>query len=98
MLGQECSGINGDIVPILERLDPWWMWSSPATHQACVCDYGRINPARPFLLTSAGQYGALLTEVSLRVDTATRQVVRKLPTTTSPCRARHLPAARDWCP
>ena len=78
VLGQECSGINGDIVPILERLDPSVdVVVSGHTHQAYVCDYGRINPARPFLLTSAGQYGALLTEVSLRVDTATRQVVRK---------------------
>ena len=78
VLGQECSGINGDIVPILERLDPSVdVVVSGHTHQAYVCDYGRINPARPFLLTSAGQYGALLTEVSLRVDTASRQVVRK---------------------
>ena len=78
VLEHECSGINGDIVPILERLDPSVdVVVSGHTHQAYVCDYGRINPSRPFLLTSAGQYGALLTEVSLRVDTASRQVVRK---------------------
>ena len=63
VLGQECSGINGDIVPILERLDPSVdVVVSGHTHQAYVCDYARINPARPFLLTSAGQYGALLTD------------------------------------
>lgn len=78
VLEQQCSGINGDIVPILERLDPSVdVVVSGHTHQAYVCDYGRINPARPFLLTSAGQYGSLLTEVSLRVDPVTRKVVRK---------------------
>ena len=78
VLEQSCSGINGDIVPILERLDPAVdVVVSGHTHQAYVCDYGRVNPARPFLLTSAGQYGSLVTEVALQVDLNTRRVVRK---------------------
>lgn len=73
-----CAGLSGDIVPILERLDPAVdVVVSGHTHQAYVCDYARVNPARPFLLTSAGQYGTLLTDIQLRVDTRTRRVVRK---------------------
>lgn len=73
-----CAGLSGDIVPILERLDPAVdVVVSGHTHQAYVCDYSRVNPARPFLLTSAGQYGTLLTDIQLRVDTRTRRVVRK---------------------
>ncbi len=63
-----------------KRLDPSVdVVVSGHTHQAYVCDYGRINPSRPFLLTSAGQYGACSTEVSLRVDTASRQAVAETP-------------------
>ncbi len=73
-----CEGLSGDIVPILERLDPSVdVVVSGHTHQAYVCDYGRVNAARPFLLTSAGYYGTLLTEIRLAVDTQTRRVVRK---------------------
>lgn len=73
-----CAGLSGDIVPILERLDPAVdVVVSGHTHQAYVCDYGRVNPAKPFLLTSAGQYGTLLTDIQLRVDTRTRRVVHK---------------------
>ncbi|MBV7541704.1 bifunctional UDP-sugar hydrolase/5'-nucleotidase [Acidovorax sp. sic0104] len=73
-----CAGLSGDIVPILERLDSAIdVVVSGHTHQAYVCDYGTVNPAKPFLLTSAGQYGTLVTDISLRVDTRTRRVVRK---------------------
>ncbi len=73
-----CAGLSGDIVPILERLNPAVdVVVSGHTHQAYVCDYSRVNPAKPFLLTSAGQYGTLLTDIQLRVDTQTRRVIRK---------------------
>lgn len=73
-----CAGLSGDIVPILERLDPAVdVVISGHTHQAYVCDYSRVNPAKPFLLTSAGQYGTLLTDIQLRVDARTRRVVHK---------------------
>lgn len=56
-----CAGLSGDIVPILERLDPAVdVVVSGHTHQAYVCDYSRVNPAKPFLLTSAGQYLSLI--------------------------------------
>lgn len=44
-----CAGLSGDIVPILERLDPAVdVVVSGHTHQAYVCDYSRVNPAKPF--------------------------------------------------
>lgn len=73
-----CKGLSGDIVPILERLDPAVdVVVSGHTHRSYLCDYGTVNPAHPLLLTSAGQYGTHVTDISLRVDTATRRVVRK---------------------
>ncbi len=73
-----CEGLSGDIVPILQRLSPEVdVVVSGHTHRAYICDYGRVDPARPFLLTSAGVYGTLLTEIRLAVDTRTRRVARK---------------------
>lgn len=73
-----CAGLNGDIVPILERLDPAIdVVISGHTHQSYICDYGRQPPQRPLLLTSAGQYGTLVTDIALRFDTRTRQMVRQ---------------------
>jgi len=73
-----CSGLSGDIVPILERLsDQVDVVISGHTHQAYLCDYGRVNAAKPFLLTSAGLYGVLLTELRLTVDAHTHRVRAK---------------------
>ncbi len=73
-----CAGLSGDIVPILDRLSEQVdVVISGHTHRAYLCDYARVNPAKPFLLTSAGLYGTLLTEVHLSVDVATRRVVRR---------------------
>ena len=78
VLETSCAGLSGDIVPILERLDPSIdVVISGHTHQAYVCDYAKVNPQRPFLLTSAGQYGTLLTDIALRFDTGTRRLVQK---------------------
>ena len=73
-----CAGLSGDIVPILQRLDPAIdVVISGHTHQSYICDYPRPAPQTPLLLTSAGQYGTLLTDIALRYDTRTRQLVRK---------------------
>ena len=73
-----CAGLSGDIVPILDRLsDQVDLVVSGHTHRAYVCDYARVNPAKPFWLTSSGLYGTLLTEVQLTVDVRTRRVVRR---------------------
>jgi 5'-nucleotidase len=73
-----CAGLSGDILPILDKLDPAVdVVISGHTHRSYVCDYGQSNPARPFLLTSAGQYGTLLTDINLTIDTRTRKVSAK---------------------
>lgn len=78
ILESSCAGLSGDIVPILERLDPAIdVVISGHTHHAYVCDYASVNPQRPFLLTSAGQYGTLLTDIALRFDTGNRRLVQK---------------------
>jgi 5'-nucleotidase len=71
-----CEGLSGDIVPILQRLDPQVdVVISGHTHQAYVCDYAQVDPRRALLLTSAGLYGTLLTEIRLDVDPRSRRVV-----------------------
>jgi 5'-nucleotidase len=73
-----CPGLTGDILPILQKLDPAIdVVVSGHTHRAYICDLGRTDPKRPFLLTSAGQYGTLLTSIDLTVDPRTRRVIRK---------------------
>lgn len=75
---RSCSNLSGDIVPILDRLDPAVdIVISGHTHRSYICDYGKKNPQKPFLLTSAGQYGTLLTDIDLTIDTRTRKVVAK---------------------
>ena len=78
ILETSCIGLSGDIVPILERLDPVIdVVISGHTHQAYICNYANVNPQRPFLLTSAGQYGTLLTDIALRFNTGMRRLVHK---------------------
>lgn len=73
-----CDGFKGDITAILDRLNPGVdVVVSGHTHWAYVCDYGTINPAEPILLTSAGVYGELVTDITLSIDPATRRVVGK---------------------
>lgn len=73
-----CEGVDGDLLPILARLDPAVdLVVSGHTHNAYICDYGRIDPTRPFLVTSAGKYGTLVTDISLTVDPAAGKVTAK---------------------
>lgn len=73
-----CDGMVGDITAILDRLDPGVdVVVSGHTHWAYVCDYGTINPAKPILLTSAGVYGELVTDIALSIDPVAKRVVGK---------------------
>ncbi len=75
---KSCAGLNGDVLPILNRLDAAVdVVISGHTHRAYICDYGKINPAKPFLLTSSGQYGTVLTDIELAIDTRTRKVTSR---------------------
>ena len=73
-----CPGLSGDIVPILNKLDTSFdVVVSGHTHRAYACDYKRINPSKPFLLTSAGQYGTFLTHIQLSIDPVSKKVHHK---------------------
>ncbi|MDQ8755461.1 bifunctional metallophosphatase/5'-nucleotidase [Sphingosinicella sp. LHD-64] len=73
-----CGGIDGPLLPILARLDPEVdLVVSGHTHNAYVCDYARIDPGRPFLVTSAGRSGTLLTDIDLSIDPAASRVLER---------------------
>ena len=71
---QGCNGLTGDILPILDKLDPAITTVvSGHTHQAYACTLQRGGAAR--LLTSAGRYGILYTDVRLSFDPVTHQLI-----------------------
>lgn len=73
-----CEGLNADIRPILDRLDTRIdVVVSGHTHWSYVCDYAKYNPAKPFLLTSAGVWGGLVTDITLEIDPKAGRVVAK---------------------
>jgi 5'-nucleotidase len=67
-----CPGLTGDILPILDKLDPDIdVVASAHTHQPYVCTY------RDFLLTSAASYGRIVTDIDLDIDRTTGRVLKK---------------------
>jgi 5'-nucleotidase len=63
-----CGTVEGDLLPILAKLDPAVdLVVSGHTHNAYLCDYSTLDPARRFLVTSAGKYGTLLTDIDLKI-------------------------------
>ena len=73
-----CAGFTGDIRPILDRLDTRVdLVVSGHTHRAYVCDYAALNPAKPFLLTSAGNNGKFVTDIRLAIDPVAHRVTAK---------------------
>ena len=75
---KSCGGVSGDLLPILARLDPAVdVVVSGHTHTAYVCDHRTIDPRRPFLVTSAGRSGTVLTDIRLSIDPVAGRVVAK---------------------
>ena len=73
-----CAGMDGGLMPILARLDPAVdVVVSGHTHNAYICDYGRIDPGRPFLVTSAGRNGVILTDIDLSIDPASGRILER---------------------
>ncbi|HWU92544.1 MAG TPA: bifunctional metallophosphatase/5'-nucleotidase [Sphingomicrobium sp.] len=71
---QGCKGLSGDILPILDRLDPAITTViSGHTHEAYACEIQKGGATR--LLTSAGKYGYLYTDVRLEFDPATHKLI-----------------------
>jgi len=70
----DCDGLSGDILPILDRLDPAITTIvSGHTHNAYACELDRGGTKR--LLTSAGKYGYFVTDLRLTFDPGTHALV-----------------------
>ena len=70
-----CPALSGEIVPILERLDPdIRLVVSGHTHAAYVCEQEAPDGSTR-LLTSAGRYGSFVTDIDIVVDPGTSGVV-----------------------
>ncbi|WP_043648995.1 bifunctional metallophosphatase/5'-nucleotidase [Chitinilyticum litopenaei] len=68
----ECKGISGPIVDIVSRLDKAVdVVVSGHTHQAYNC---QINGK---LVTSANQYGRMISEIDLQIDPQTRDIIKR---------------------
>ena len=64
-----CASMEGDLMPILARLDSEVdLVVSGHSHDSYICDHGRVDPSRPFLVTSAARRGTMLTHITLAVD------------------------------
>lgn len=73
-----CTGFDGEILPILRRLAPGVdVVVSGHTHADYICEMPTADPAHPVLLTSAGQYGKELTEITLTIDPAAHRVTAR---------------------
>jgi len=73
-----CPGVSGDLLAILARLDPRIdLVISGHTHHSYLCDYGRIDPSRPILATSAERSGTILTAIDLSIDPVAGRVVSR---------------------
>ena len=71
---QGCNGLTGDILSILDKLDPAITTViSGHTHNAYECTLQRGGAAR--LLTSAGKYGYLYTDLRLTFDPVTHRLL-----------------------
>lgn len=76
---KSCGGVTGDLLKVLEKLDPRVdLVVSGHTHWAYVCDYATIDPARPFLVTSAGLWGEFVTAIDLAIDPASGKVISRV--------------------
>ncbi|NKJ43002.1 5'-nucleotidase [Novosphingobium sp. SG720] len=73
---QGCDGMSGAILDIIKRLDPGVdLIISGHTHASYICQFPAAGSAHPLLLTSAGLYGEMVTDIALQIDPATHKVV-----------------------
>jgi 5'-nucleotidase len=72
-----CPGRSGEVLPILEKLDPAIeLVVSGHTHWAYRCELPLAN-GRTRLLTSAGRYSTMLTDIRLTFDPSSRALLGK---------------------
>jgi len=72
-----CPGLSGDILPILEKLDPSIeLVISGHTHWAYRCDLPMAN-GRTRLMTSAGRYSTMVADIRLTFDPVSKALLGK---------------------
>ena len=75
---KSCGGVAGPLVDILKTVDPRVdLVISGHTHRSYVCDFSMLDPARDFLVTSAGYGGSMLTDISLTIDPVSGDVLAR---------------------
>ena len=72
---QGCEGASGPLGEIVNQLEGVDVVVSGHTHWAYICEWPGKNPAKPVLMTSAGVFGTLVTEINLEIDPRTSRVV-----------------------
>ncbi|MFS0850243.1 bifunctional UDP-sugar hydrolase/5'-nucleotidase [Novosphingobium panipatense] len=74
-----CTDLTGGIRPILDALNPGVdLVVSGHTHEQYVCEYpAKDGAASPILLTSAGVYGKVVTDITLTIDPVANKVIAK---------------------
>ncbi len=73
-----CPGLYGEIRPILDRLDNRVdLIISGHTHWDYVCEYSAYNQDKSFLMTSAGLWGKMVTDITLEIDPLANRVVNR---------------------
>ncbi|HEX6740436.1 MAG TPA: bifunctional metallophosphatase/5'-nucleotidase [Sphingomicrobium sp.] len=83
---QDCDGLSGEILPILDKLDPAIATIiSGHTHHAYACEVERGGAKR--LLTSAGKYGYFVSDLRLAFDPRTHRLLAQ--------HARNVPMIRE---
>ena len=83
---QDCEGLSGDILPILDKLSPAITTIvSGHTHNAYVCEVESGGTRR--LLTSAGKYGYFVSDLRLDFDPDTHRLLSQS--------ARNVPIIRE---
>ncbi len=71
-----CPSLTGEILPIVNALDPDVdVVVSGHTHQAYLCHGTASDGVKQILLTSAGAFGRILTDIDLTVDPTTRDII-----------------------
>ena len=74
---KSCPELSGDIVPIIARLDPAVdLVVSGHTHSAYICELPRAGSG-PLLLTSAGRFGTLISDIRLTFSPEGKVVARR---------------------
>lgn len=74
---QGCEAASGPLGEIVNQLDGVDVVVSGHTHWAYICEWPGKNPAQPVLMTSAGVFGTLVTEIALEIDPRAGRLVNR---------------------